>query len=232
MLPYTPPKPIMFSQDWAQNRAVIQPTTNATAIRLSRVLRTMGIQNNQFMLSLFDPTLMHIDPHNPAHVTPEIARRIFIECLYNPWYYFREVVRIPTTGGNAVPFEFHRGNLALIWCFYNDMDAFLTLPRQTGKTIATQAIMSHQMYFAGYNYDLAMYTKDQTLLQDNVLRLKDIRDALPPYLLQKNAKGIDKDAKEGISYTAFENRYLTFVNSNNERDAYKLGRKPTLCGHQ
>lgn len=217
---------IQFQEDWFKYPATIHETTkNISAIHISRVLKTMGIKNNQFMLAIHDPILMHVDPHDISRLTPELVSRIFFECQRNHWYYFREVVRIPTTGGEAIPFEFHRGNLALIWSYYNDIDIGLVQPRQTGKTMGTQGIMSHQMYFQGYKFDIAMMTKDQSLLQDNVTRLKDIRDALPACLLQRDAISKDKDAKEGLSYTALKNQYRTYVNSNNERDAYKLGRK-------
>lgn len=222
---------IQFMEDWQKYPAIIHETTkNASAIHLSRVLKTMGINNNKFMLTLHDPALLHIDPWKPTTLNSELVKRIFLECQRNHWYYFREICRIPTTGGEAIPFEFHRGNLALIWMYYNDIDVGLVQPRQTGKTMSTQGIMSHQMYFQSYNADLAMMTKDQSLLQDNVTRLKDIRDALPFYLLQKDADGKDKDAKEGLSYGALKNQYKTYVNSNNERDAYKLGRKLHHCG--
>jgi hypothetical protein len=220
---------IMFYDDWYKYPATIQHNTqNKTFLRISKVLKMMGIKNNHFMLCLFDPVLMHVDPHDYKSITPEIATRIFLECRRNVWYYLREVVRIPVSGGESIPYELTRGNLALTWLYYNDLDVGLVQPRQTGKTIGTQSIMAHQMYFQGYNFDIAMYTKDQSLLQDNVMRLKDIRDAHPPYLIEKDASGKDKDAKEGVTYTALKNRYLTFVNSNNERDAYKLGRGATV----
>ncbi len=222
---------IMFYNDWGKFPATIQHNSkNVTFLRISKVLKMMGIKNNHFMLSLFDPMLMNVDPHDYKSITPELATRIFLECRRNVWYYLREVVRIPMSGGDSVPYELTRGNLALTWLYYNDLDVGLVQPRQTGKTIGTQSIMSHQMYFQGYNFDIAMYTKDQSLLQDNVMRLKDIRDAHPPYLIEKDASGKDKDAKEGVTYTALKNRYLTYVNSNNERDAYKLGRELHHCG--
>ena len=217
---------IMFREDWTKYPVILQDnTTNLTFLRVSKVLKMMGVKNHHFMLSLFDPVLKNVNPHDVNNITPELATRIWMECRRNIWYYLREVVRIPMSGGESVPYEATRGNIALTWCYYNDLDIGLVQPRQTGKTIGTQSIMSHQMYFQGYNFDIAMYTKDQTLLQDNVMRLKDIKDAHPPYLIEKDADGKDKDAKEGVTYTALKNRYLTFVNSNNERDAYKLGRK-------
>ena len=223
---------IQFLDDWRKYPAHIHHNTkNASAIHISMVLKQLGVKNHSFMLATHDPMLLNIDPFDYSKMTPEIAERIWIETRRNHWYYFREICRIPTTGGAAVPFGFHRGNIALIWLYYNDIDVGLVQPRQTGKTMGTQGIMGHQIYFQGYKFDIGMYTKDQNLLQDNVTRLKDIRDEFPKYLLQKDGGGgKDKDAKEGISYTVLKNYYKTYVNSNNERDAYKLGRKLLLCG--
>lgn len=217
------PPTVMFREDLFKYKAYIHENTkNIHALKMTQVLRKMGIKNNLFVLTLFDKGLAHVDPFDFESITPNLAYRIWIECQRNHWYFFREICRIPETGGDGVPFEFHRGNLALIWCYYNDIDIGLIMPRQHGKTMGTQSIMGHQLYFQGYRFLLTMLTKDHALLTDNVGRLKEIKAGLPPYLLQESSK--DKDAKEGISYEALKNTYKTFVNANNARDARKLGR--------
>lgn len=218
----------MHLDDWMKYPAVIQDNTkNLSFLRISKILKMLGIKNNHFMLALHDRSLLHVDPHDLNNITPDLATRIFLECRRNIWYYLREIVRVPTQGGMPVPFEAHRGNIALAWAYYSDLDVGLTQPRQTGKTIGTQSIMSHQLYFQGYSFDIGMYTKDHSLLLDNVLRLKNIKDGIPTYLIEKDGRGRDKDAKEGLSYTALKNQYLTYVNANGELDAEKLGRGAT-----
>ena len=68
-----------------------------------------------------------------------------------------------------------------------------------------------------------MFTKDTTLVQDNVSRLKGIRDGLPKWMVSKSTE--DSERKEGLYYAALKNAYKTFTSANDEISAYKLGRK-------
>lgn len=202
-----------------------QNTKNNSFVRTCMLLQRMGIKNYMFPLALYQPELMGVDPHDEANLTTEQKFRIACEIKINPWYYFREVVRIPTTGSKPISFILNRANTALIWCFYNNVDVGLVQPRQTGKTMGVQGIVSHVMYFLGFNFDIAMLTKDGALVQDNVNRLKDIRDSLPSYLLERDKA--DTERKEGLSYEALQNKYLTFTNSNDPMGAIKIGRGMT-----
>ena len=215
---------ILFERDFEYEGATLHTkTTNTSFIKMHALLKAMGIKNNKFFLAIKQPELMEIDPHNVTDPSKELAARIAYEIKINPWYYYREVVRIPAAGTMPIPFRLHRANLALIWTFYNNIDIFLTIPRQTGKTMSTQAIVSHLMYFMCYSFSMAMLTKDNALIQENVTRLKEIRNGLPQYLLDCN-KILDTERKEGLSYAKLKNQYLTFVAQNDQHGAEKLGR--------
>lgn len=201
-------------------------TKNDSFIRICMVLKRMGIKNHLFPLGIYHHELLNVNPHDP-NLSDEQKTMIMLEIKLNPWYYFREVVRIPTTGGEPVPYILSRANLALTWCYFNGLDVGLVQPRQTGKTIATQAIMSLIMYFMGFHFDIAMLTKDGSLIKDNVRRLRDIKETLPRWMLIKNYNGVDKDNKEGLSYTFLENEYKTFTNAIDDGGADKLGRGMT-----
>lgn len=216
---------ILFENDFFGKHAYVDTKTqNHSFIKTSIVLKRMGISNYKFMLSIYQPDLMGVDPHDPT-LTKDIKMKIAYECKINPWYYFREVVRIPTPGSDPVQFQLNRANMCLIWFYYNNIDIYQVIPRQTGKTMGTIAIHSHVIYIMGKNISVSMLTKDNLLRQENVSRLKDIRDGLPDYLVFKQTK--DSDNKEGISYTAFGNRYLTFVAQNDLAGADNLGRGMT-----
>lgn len=202
-----------------------QNTRNSSFVRTSMILKKMGIKNYMFPLALYQKELMDVDPFDYNNLTQEDVYRIAIEIKINPWYYFREIVRIPTTGSKPISYILNRGNTALNWCFYANIDIGLVQPRQTGKTMSTQALISQIFYFTGYNFDISMLTKDSTLVQDNVARLKDIRDSLPYYLLEKSKE--DTERKEGLSYEKLQNKYLTFTNSNDPAGAGKIGRGMT-----
>ena len=220
---------ILFESDYNKSRYPIYfqtNTKNTSFLKMSILLKRMGINNNKNFLVLTQPELMNVDPHDEANLSDELRLRIAYECEINPWYYFREVVRIPTQGSAPLPFMLHRGNLALIWCYYNRTDIIMVAPRQLGKTISTNAIFSHVIYISGRNITIAMLTKDNKLRMENVVRLKDIRDALPSYLYHKQSK--DSDNKEGISYTVFKNKYQTYVAQSDESGADNLGRGMTI----
>lgn len=202
-------------------------TPNKSFLKMSIVLKKMGVKNNLFMLGIRDRGLIGVDPFDYASLTPDLMRRIVVESIVNPWYYFREVIRIDASGGDPVPFRLNRANMALIWLVYNNIDPFLTIPRQCGKTIATTSIESHLMYGGGTKkFTIAMLTKDNTLVLENVERLKNIRDNLPAYFIYKTSK--DTDNKTGLSYAFMGNRYKTYVAQNDEKSARKICRGESI----
>ena len=202
-------------------------TKNQSFLRIALVLKRMGIHNYYFFLSLYDRTLLGVDPRSP-NLTTEQMLRISQECKINIWYFLREVVRVPVIGQeDGTPFELNRGNLALTWAFMNDVDIGLVQPRQTGKTIGMQCIIDHAMYVAFSYLDIGMFTKDSALVQDNVARLKALRDGLPKWMIARSTS--DGERKEGLFYAALHNSYKTFTSANDEVGAYKLGRGCTMA---
>lgn len=201
-------------------------TKNDSFIRMSILLKRMGIKNHYFFLALYDRTLLNVDPHSP-NLTTEQKLRIMYECKVNFWYWLREVVRIPVVGQeHGIRFALHRGNLALYWSIMNDVDVGLIQPRQTGKTMGTQALVDYFYNIWATALDIGMFTKDSTLVQDNVARLKGIRDGLPKWMVTKSTA--DGERKEGLYYAALKNSYKTFTSANDENGAYKLGRGCTM----
>ena len=110
-------------------------TTNRSFLEMHQLLKDLGIQNNRFMLVLLDPDLARIDPSDP-NLPFAYQVKVFRECMNNPWYFFREIIRIPQDGqANGVPFELNRGTMALLFCLMLNLNVVLELPRQTVKTI-------------------------------------------------------------------------------------------------
>lgn len=218
--------PPLFRND-LQRYYVDTNTSNKSFLKMAIVLKRMGVKNNLFMLGIRDRGLIGVDPFDYENLTPDLMQRIVVESMINPWYYFREVVRIDAQGGDPVPFILNRANMALIWLVYNNVDPFMTIPRQCGKTIATTSVESHFMYGGGTKkYTIAMLTKDNSLVLENVERLKSIRDNLPIYFVHKTPK--DTDNKTGLSYAFMGNRYKTYVAQNDERSARKICRGETI----
>ena len=223
-------KPILHLEDWVgengRRNAIVQTNTrNTSFIRMYMRLDKMGIKNNLFHLSLLDPKLMNVHPealNDENDPTRDLRLRVAVECRWNPWYFFREVCMIPAQGGKPVMFELHRGNLAMLWCFFSNINLTSTQPRQTGKSIAAVAICCYVLYIAGCNMEIGMLTLNNKILQANVKRVKDIRNELPSYLIHESAN--DNDNKEGLYYAALNTKYLTYAGQKDRRAAGDVGR--------
>lgn len=159
-------------------------TKNLSFIQTAMDLKTLGIKNNIFFLALYDRSLVGVDPYSNC-LSVEMQMRIVTECIVNPWYFLREVARIPDQGGTGIPFQLNRGNLASAWCFFNSIDHYLCIPRQIGKTQSTIALIDWVFHFGTTRAQMMFLNKTETDSINNLNRLKDQRDLLPSYMQQK-----------------------------------------------
>ena len=218
---------ILYQKDIERMKPIIHwQTRNSSFIRISLVLKRMGIKNYLFPLVLLQPELQDKDPFDP-NLDDETRARMLVEAKLNPWYFFRECLRVPVVGGDNVPFQLSRGNLAAIWVFFNDIDFGLVMPRQTGKSFATQSLVDYCMYILADNITIGHFDKDQTNCANIIRVVKDLRNGMPHWMYERS--GADTDRKESISYAKKNNTYLTFPSPIDERSAYKLGRKLDHC---
>jgi hypothetical protein len=216
---------ISFLSDYKKRNVYIDTSTkNDSFIKLAIVFKRMGIQNNKFHLTIYDKSLIGVDPYSKT-LTSDQKKRIALEAKRNPWYYFREILKVPASGGDPVPYIINRANCAMIWLYYNHIDVFQVCPRQTGKTIATIGIFSHIMFICGKNIELSMLTMSNKLRNENVARLKEFRDSLPSYLV--SVVKSDKDNIQEIEYSPFKNTYKTYAYSKSLVAADNLGRGMT-----
>jgi hypothetical protein len=215
---------ILFEQDWLRfpSAMIDYKTTNMTWLRQAQVYRKMGIRNCAFLLALLQPELQGVDPHSET-LTEDQKVMIMLECQYNPWYFFREVVRIPPQGGpKALQFRANRGNIAVFWSYFNNIDCGLIQPRQTGKSVSVDCLMVWLVYVGARNSRINMVTKDDSLRKANVDRLKGIRGYLPKFLVNTTAK--DSDNMFELTCKHHNNTYNTGVGQNSESTANNLGR--------
>ena len=169
-------------------------TTNISFVQTAVDLKKLGIKNNMFFLKLYDPSLRGIDPHSPFLTNDQIVR-IINECIINPWYYLREVARIPDQGNpKGVPYLLNRANLAATWCFINGIDNYLVIPRQIGKTESTIANITWAFLFGSTNAEMMFLNITAERAIANLSKVKDQRALLPPYLQFKIA--FDDEGKE------------------------------------
>ena len=170
--------------------AIHWQTKNLSFLRMTEILESLGLKNNTFFLEIYDTTIADLDYFNEKNLTKEQKIRILREVYINPWFFFREIVLIPAAGGN-IPFEINRGTLALLWSLLNNISSITVLPRQTGKTFAICTFYMWLFYFGGKNSSMTLFSYNDSILQANLQRIKDLRDNLPSYLNLLSTK--DKD---------------------------------------
>lgn len=220
---------ILFKEDWnkpAYRSAIIDyDTKNKSFLNVVGIYEQMGVENRFFPLTLVNPNLKGIDPHDP-YLTEELQIMIAVECKINPWYFFREVLKAPASGsGSPIPIRANRGNIALWWLFFNHITTMLIQPRQTGKSFSTDSLNCYNLQIACQNTIIHLYTKDDKLRTINVARLKALMDELPPYLDFRTKKDINNTESIGIGRLG--NTYSTAVAQASIKAARNIGR-----GHQ
>ena len=171
-------------------------TSNLSFIQTARDLKSLGINNNAFFLSLYNPDLADVDPFSP-NLTKEQVQAIINECIINPWYFIRECARIPEQGGGTGPgagskFRLHRGNLAACWCFFRNIDLYLVIPRQCFKTHSMLACLNWAYIFGTSNSVFNFSNKSQKDSDDNLRKMKEQKDVLPIYMQHRYGIEIDE----------------------------------------
>ena len=153
-------------------------TTNQSFIDMHHFLMSKGIQNNDFFLTLLDPALAGVNPRDP-NLSTQMKFRVLQECCNNFWYFLREVVTIPESGGAAgggSRYVLNRGNLAMNFLFVLNFSMFLEMPRQWGKTIG--ALCRYLWcYNFGTSYSEIMFMhKDHGGSKNNLKKLKEDKE--------------------------------------------------------
>lgn len=207
-------------------------TKNRSFLDVHKYLKDIGISNNKFMLVLLDPDLARIDPFDPA-LTQMYKVKVLRECINNPWYFLREIVRIPDAGGHGTMFQLHRGNLALLFLVMMNINIYVELPRQTGKTIAAVTWYLYLYLFGTRSTEISFLNKKFDDSKDNLDRLKKIKDMLPSYLkmdvvyASNGSKLKARENVETMQHPINLNRIRTVPSARNKTSATSLMRGRT-----
>lgn len=215
-------------------------TKNKSFIEVHNDLKKLGVENNKFFLRLYDETLMNVDPYGLI-LPPEIQARIFLECVRNPWYFLREICRIPVDGmpicpGGGAPFKADRNNIATWYCFINGIDHYSSKPRQKGKTQDALAKCNYAYHFGSLSSTILLANRDFTLNKMNLSRIKTQRDLLPAYLQMKvsintETNKIDKEQSNVLSMgnPINHNKIQLLPSANQDGKAQGVGRGYTAA---
>lgn len=222
---------ILFKEDWDKpfyrNAIIDYDTKNKSFVDYVGILEALGVQNRFFPLALVHPELKGIDPHDPDLDTT-MKTMVAIECKTNPWYFFREIIRVPAQGSSdPVMLQGNRGNFPLWWLFFNHVTSLLIQPRQTGKSLSSDCLMAYLLGIATVNTKITLLTKDDNLRGANVARLKDILDEFPAYLKLRTKK--DTNNTETITINALGNIYNTALSQQSTKAALNVGRGITTA---
>lgn len=214
-------------------------TKNRSFINLYKDLKKLGIKNNKFFLILYDTDLQLIDPYAPA-LPKDYQLKVFLECLVNPWYFLREVLRIPADGmpieiGGGIKYKIDRNNAAAWYCFLNGIDHYQSKPRQQGKTQDAVAKFNYAYNFGALSSTMLFFNKDQDQANMNLYRLKCQRDMLPGYLqmrtIELDGGKIDKGIEntKSIRNPVTQNTITTMGRATSKETAMKMGRGATAA---
>lgn len=201
-------------------------TKNLSFLKVYMFLKQKGIKNNSFFLELKDETLLDVDPFDEENLTDEQKQRILIECSRNIWYFIRECVRIPGSGINR--YELNLGNLAITWACANNLNHYCVLPRQCGKTFAIMTVFCWILYFGGKNTESVLFAQQQMNIDNNMGRIKSIRNELPSYLQLMTTQ--DRDGSV-MDFKALGNSVIKQAPGRSEESADNRGRgtsKPVM----
>lgn len=163
-------------------------TSNKSFLQLAMDLKRLHVKNWFFLLELNDISLINIDPYavdeKTGHTTlsKDQITRIINECTINPWYYLREICRIPDQGGTSIHYLANRGNIAQAFCMYHGIDSWICLPRQKGKTTSAIAMITWIYNFGTTNSQFIFINKDGENAKGNLLRMRNQILLLPEYL--------------------------------------------------
>ncbi len=214
---------ILFLKDWDHYPTSIwdTKTTNKSFLEFSALLKHMGVKNHLFPLALMQPELQGVDPFDPT-LSDDLKLKIKIECTFNPWYFIREVMRVPPAAGDTpVKLEANRGNISLWWSFLNHIDYFLVQIRQTGKSLNSDGISVWYQIFGARNSRANLFTKGD-LFKEHIARLKKLRALLPKYLVNIVKK--DTDNQKEFTNMSQGNRMVVYIPQKDEEAANNLGR--------
>lgn len=158
-------------------------TSNISFIDTMNELRDRGVENRYFMLALFNPDLAEVDPHSTS-LTKEVQAAIQVECMQNPWYFIREVIRIPS-GKNTYKFDLNLQRAATLYCIWHGFSAWTVNIRQTGKSTLAACIGLYEYAFGRIEqskYGFGIYARSIDDSKKIMRRIKNINSVLPPYL--------------------------------------------------
>ena len=214
-------------------------TRNKSFVEVAHQLKLKGVKNFYFMLELNDVSLINVDPFavdkdGRVNLTRDQISRVINECAINPWYFLREVCLLPDQGGKPVHYKANRGNIAQAYLSLHSFDSWLTITRQSGKTMSFLALLEWVYSFGTTDSEFIFLNKSGDDCKKNLDRVRSLIDLLPEYMRfkyiiteeGKTEKG--KDNATFMSHPITHNSIRTTAKASTPDAAMKLGRGLTV----
>lgn len=214
-------------------------TKNKSFLNLYNTLYKLGIKNNKFFLQIYDRDLIGIDVYKGI-IPEDIQIKVLLEIIINPWYFLREICRIPVDGlpiepGGGSEFIADRNNIASWYCYLNGIDHYDSKSRQLGKTQNAIAQFNYAFHYGAMSSTTLFFNKDFGLAKQNLYRLKCQRDMLPKWLQMRIAYRDDGSVDKGQdSITQMKNPITgnvikVMAKATSRDNAIKMGRGETAA---
>lgn len=156
---------------------------NLSFDRMSERLSRRGIEDSKFMLELRNESLSNVDPYDDD-LSDDTKDMIKLE-MDSMWYFFRDILRVPTQGGGFAPYKLNEANLELLTLLTMRQSAWVTTPRQslTRFTLAAWIVWNSMRWF-GKNYmTLRIISKDiDTSISFKETLASSIFKSIPSYI--------------------------------------------------
>lgn len=197
-------------------------TSNKSFLEVCNKLKSQGIKNNMFMLTIIDEDLIGVDPHKP-NLSKEIKNKIIEECKNNIWYFLREVVRLPMQGNTSIKFKLNLANCAQIFCYNLNIPTWLTSPDFTFRERTMDIVNEWALYYHDEDF-IKIGPRVDTRYFINLYNSNSYFN--DPYMknltLSSNVKNIDYTITE--LYSGKYNYYssINFVDAEYVKEIYKL----------
>jgi len=219
---------ILYINDWQKhpNAIIHNKTRNKTWLKTAGLLKYMKIENHAFLLALHNPELELVDPMDP-NLDIRTKALIAKECKENPWYYFREIARVPPiAGGEPVQFRSNRANIALLWLYFNHITTYLLQPRQTGKSLTIIELMGYLANTRANSYNIGLLTKDEKLRDKTSRHIRDTIECLVDYMQVLDKRDVKNSEK--ITVKKLNNNISIMLSGSSKASALNTGRGLSL----
>lgn len=155
-------------------------TKNQSFIDMAHYLKNNGVKNYKFMMEIKNKNLEWVDPYDP-NLLESTQKAIIDECIENPWYFFREVLRVKTVGNEKTQFKLNKGNTAMMWLFFKGVDTLTYLSTGSYKTTTALALVAYNILFHSDTKTIIGSLRTDVSIS-LLYRINELCEQLPDYI--------------------------------------------------